>query len=339
MNFDVQLTFGDLLSLLLAIVLVFVMGLVAQWILGVHRGFWRAFVSGLIGWGAGVALSNAIFQDVDSVDDLWRTGAASLGFSLLATMLAGIVIDVIVRPRDQRNRRLLRIYHPVGRSVGAWRSPAESGRSSVRPAPAASSGGRSHPARWGGPDNALKLRQTLEDCGGMFVKFGQIASTRSDLLPPALIEELSNLRSEVRPLPPEVVATVIIDGLGMPEDEAFQSFEQEPLAAASIGQIHRARRHDGKAVVVKVQRPAVPESVRRDAAVLRWAARTVERRSDSARRIGVRGFADELIGGLEEELDFTREAANGLLLKRACERIEGVEAPRSSRTRPPGRSW
>jgi ubiquinone biosynthesis protein len=143
----------------------------------------------------------------------------------------------------------------------------------------------------------------------MFVKFGQIASTRSDLLAPPVIDELSNLRSAVRPIPTEQVRPLVEQELGHPVEESFASFEFEPLASASIGQAHRAVLRTGEPVVVKIQRPGLDDLLRRDATVLRLVARMAERRIPEAGQLGVEELAEELITGMDQELDYLREAA------------------------------
>jgi ubiquinone biosynthesis protein len=122
----------------------------------------------------------------------------------------------------------------------------------------------------------------------MFVKFGQIASTRTDLLPETVTTELQSLQSEVRPVPTDEVKAEMEAELGEPIDHAFASFSAEPLAAASIGQTHRATLKDGGPVVVKVKRPCIEELVDRDAAVLSLVARQVDRRVPAAHRFGVK---------------------------------------------------
>ena len=154
----------------------------------------------------------------------------------------------------------------------------------------------------------------LERSGGILVKFGQIASTRSDVLPAALTEELAKLRSDVRPVGAEHVRAVLEEELGEPVEQAFASFEAEPLAAASIGQTHRAVLLDGTRVVVKVQRPGIGDVVARDAAVLRWASRQLERRVEAARAVG--------LGGARQGAD--RRRAGGARLRA---RGEGGRAP------------
>ena len=179
------------------------------------------------------------------------------------------------------------------------------------------------------PETAARVAGFLEDCGGMFVKFGQIASTRADLLPPALITSLKDLQSDVKPVPVAQVHATLERELGRPADEAFASFSEEPLAAASIGQTYVARTLDGEDVVVKVRRPDVEVGVARDAAVLRWASRIADRRSAAARALGLGRVSDELIRSIGKELDYTEEAAYGRALRTAIldAHVEGIAVP------------
>jgi ubiquinone biosynthesis protein len=161
----------------------------------------------------------------------------------------------------------------------------------------------------------------------MFVKFGQIAATRSDLLPDTLTSELSNLHSNVRRLSAEEVQGVLTTELAEPVDKAFAEFDSEPLAAASIGQTHRARLHDGRPVVAKLQRPGLEDIVRRDSAVLSFVARQLDRRVEVARRVGIRDLADELITSIRAELDYGREVVAGLRLRENLGSDDGVQVP------------
>jgi ubiquinone biosynthesis protein len=180
------------------------------------------------------------------------------------------------------------------------------------------------------PETAARVASFLEDCGGMFVKFGQIASTRADLLPPALVTTLKGLQSDVKPVPSARVHATLERELGRPAKDAFASFCEEPLAAASIGQTHVARTLDGEDVVVKVRRPDVEVGVARDAAVLRWASRVAERRSAAARALGLVRVSDELVRSISKELDYTEEAAYGRALRVAIldAKVEGTAVPR-----------
>jgi predicted unusual protein kinase regulating ubiquinone biosynthesis (AarF/ABC1/UbiB family) len=123
---------------------------------------------------------------------------------------------------------------------------------------------------------ARRLRQALEECGGMFVKLGQVLSTRADLLPAGVVAELSRLQDQVAPAPPDAVRELLEAELGRPVDEVFVSLDPEPIAAASIAQAYRGRLRGGEAVVVKVQRPGVAEAVDRDLLVLAELARLAE---------------------------------------------------------------
>jgi ubiquinone biosynthesis protein len=126
---------------------------------------------------------------------------------------------------------------------------------------------------------------------GMFVKLGQVLSTRADLLPQGVVAELSRLQDQVTPAPPDAVMALVEAELGRPVAEVFASLDPEPLAAASIAQAYRGRLRGGEAVVVKVQRPGIAESVDRDLLVLAE-------------------LAGELADRLREELDFRLEARN-----------------------------
>jgi ubiquinone biosynthesis protein len=161
----------------------------------------------------------------------------------------------------------------------------------------------------------------------MFIKFGQIAATRSDLLPDTLTNELSNLHANVRRLTSEEVESVLAAELAEPVEKAFADFDSEPLAAASIGQTHRATLHGGRPVVAKLQRPGLEDIVRRDSAVLSFVARQLDRRVEVARRVGIRDLADELITSIEAELDYGREVVAGLRLRENLGSDDGVRVP------------
>lgn len=151
------------------------------------------------------------------------------------------------------------------------------------------------------------MRMAIEDLGPTFVKLGQIASTRADLLPPDYQRELALLQDHVPPEPTGAIRTVIASELGRPVEELFAWFEDQPLAAASIGQAHAARLHDGTEVVVKVRRPRAVERVEADLALLRRVALTASRRSQIAARYDVVGLVEEFADTLRAELDYVRE--------------------------------
>lgn len=158
---------------------------------------------------------------------------------------------------------------------------------------------------------AVSLRNTLEQCGGFFIKFGQVLSTRSDLFPPVFIEELSHLQENVTRLTTKQIETILTKELQKPKEELFSFFDMEPLAAASIGQVHRATlRENGKDVVVKLLRPDIVFLLRRDLDILIRFATWVSRRSAWVRSIGFLDLAKGFSAAMREETDFRIEARN-----------------------------
>ena len=164
-----------------------------------------------------------------------------------------------------------------------------------------------------------RIRVALEELGPIFVKFGQAVSTRRDLLPLEIANELAKLQDQVPPFATGEVLDILAEAFGRPADEVFQEFERTPLAAASVAQVHAARMHDGREVVVKVLRPGVHRSVRKDVAVLYAIADLAERYWPDARRLRPREVVQEFEATLAKELDLMREAANAAQLRRNFE--------------------
>jgi ubiquinone biosynthesis protein len=157
---------------------------------------------------------------------------------------------------------------------------------------------------------ARRFRRLLEELGPTFVKLGQILSTRPDLLPAAFIAELRLLQDSVTPIPLEAIRAQLTAGLGRPPEEAFASIEPEPLAAASIAQVHRARTRDGQEVAVKVQRPGIASQIRSDLQVLHALARLLEAVVEETGIYSPVGIVEEFDRAIHEELDFLHEAEN-----------------------------
>ncbi|GMU42374.1 MAG: ubiquinone biosynthesis regulatory protein kinase UbiB [Xanthomonadales bacterium PRO6] len=161
-----------------------------------------------------------------------------------------------------------------------------------------------------------RLRRALEELGPIFVKFGQILSTRRDLLPPDVADELERLQDRVAPFPGAQARELVEAELGAPIAQHYASFDETPLASASIAQVHAARLHDGREVVIKVLRPQIGERVEQDLGLLRAMAGIAERRLTHAERIRPKEVVAEIERTLRLELDLMREAANGSLLRR-----------------------
>lgn len=165
----------------------------------------------------------------------------------------------------------------------------------------------------GAPERARLL---LQELGPTFVKFGQMAASQSSRLPEEWVEELSQLQSSVAPVSADEVVQVITEELGAPPDELFGSFELEALAAASIGQVHRATLTDETPVAVKIQRPNIVPKIEEDLTIMHDAAVMLERTSEWARDFGAAKAVDEFAKSLMEELDYRHEGRNTELLGR-----------------------
>ena len=160
------------------------------------------------------------------------------------------------------------------------------------------------------PNFGVRLRRTLDDLGPTFVKFGQLLSTRSDILPEGVLSELQELQDTVRPMPAGAAQAIVERELGAPVDEVFERFDPDPLGSASIGQVHRAVLRSGEVVAVKVQRPEAPGRVESDLELMREFANFLDRRFGRRIFIDVRGLVAEFETVIRRELDYTAEAAN-----------------------------
>jgi ubiquinone biosynthesis protein len=161
-----------------------------------------------------------------------------------------------------------------------------------------------------------RTRMVLEDLGGTFIKMGQILSTRGDLLPRELMEELEKLQDDAPHFPFEEVRKTVEKDLNAGMDELFQSFEQVPLASASLGQVHRATLKTGEKLVIKVLRPEIRTSIQIDGEILLDAARFLEKRRLFKGKFNFVPLAEEIKDSLEGETDYVREAHNAERFRR-----------------------
>jgi ubiquinone biosynthesis protein len=307
----------------------------ASRLLGVRRGWLSMAIAGVIGWTVAVVVAGLLTS--------WTWSSATMVLAAVAlgpvlTMVAAVGLDLLAQPGSltQGDRSgLLTVPRPF-RTVRLAVAPLGRYREVARIA--AANGLLPRPRQGRAIDGTeVAVRRTLEQAGGMFVKLGQVASTRNDLLPAAMCAELSKLRASVAPAAREDVQPALEHALGMPVADAFATFDWDPLASASIAQVYAAELHDGRPVVVKVQRPGIESLVDRDGAALLQIAGMVERHTLLGLTSRPRELAEEFIGDLHEELDFRVEAANADALAAVTPatwrvRIPAVHQELSSRT-------
>src|SRR5437868_695771 len=173
----------------------------------------------------------------------------------------------------------------------------------------------------------VRVRMALEHLGPIFVKFGQVLSTRRDLLPEDLADELAKLQDRVPPFPAPEARRLVELAFGRPIEAIFTSFEAEPVASASIAQVHFAVLRDGREVAVKVLRPGMLVAIDDDISLMRTIARWVERWSADGKRLKPRQVVAEFDKYLHDELDLVREAANAAQLRRNMESLGLVLIP------------
>lgn len=176
--------------------------------------------------------------------------------------------------------------------------------------------------------DAKRFREMLEGLGPAFVKFGQLLSLRRDMLPESYIEELQKLQDDVAIFPGDQARAIIERELGKPVEELFAEFDETPLAAASIGQVHTAHLMDGSSVVVKVQRPGIEPIIHADINIMRFLARRLELHVPEARRFGPSDLVEEFARLISDELDYHIEARNGDRLRENFEGDPDVVVPR-----------
>lgn len=178
------------------------------------------------------------------------------------------------------------------------------------------------------PEKAAAFRKRLVELGPAYVKLGQVLSTRPDLLPESYIKELERLQDDVGPIPLEEVEQVIQEELGARLSKLFHEFDPEPIGTASLGQVHAAELRDGRAVVVKVQRPHIRAQLADDIAYFRELAAFLTEHTDAGARIDMVGIIHQLERALSDELDYRVEARNAASFRRSLAEFPRILIPK-----------
>jgi ubiquinone biosynthesis protein len=317
-----------LLHLIAVIALAVPTTLIGSRLLGVRRGWLQMTSAGVLGWVGGSAIAGALGS--------WEWGTTevlldTVVMSLLLTMVLVVGFDLLAPAGSLAKGEeagLVTVTHPI-RNAKYRVSYLTRYWELIRIARRNGLGRRSlpHGAQATPASTAVALRTTLEQAGGLFVKLGQVASTRDDLLPEEICDELSNLRSSVEPAAEAVMRRRVERHIGRPLDAVFAEFDWQPIAAGSIAHAYRARLLDGTDVIVKVQRPGLEDAFERDSRALIAAARLVQNRTPLGLSLSPVAMAQEFAAGLAEELDFTIEAANAEVLEAATPAAFDVVIP------------
>ncbi|WP_409271037.1 ABC1 kinase family protein [Neobacillus sp. SCS-31] len=173
----------------------------------------------------------------------------------------------------------------------------------------------------------VRIKGLLEELGPTFIKLGQLLSIRSDLLPDDVIRELETLQDDVPPVPIERIMEKLTSELGKPPEEIFHSFNEDYVAAASIGQVHEAVLWTGEKVMVKVQRPGIQKTVHTDLEILRDLSKLLEQHYDWAEQYNVSEITEELSNSIRKELDYIEEARNTETIALQFEKNEKIKVP------------
>lgn len=262
-----------------------------------HLDRYRQIVRLLYKYGRSEELRNAGL-DEPTMEELRAADSASVDVPVVHAVPG----DILRRQEDERAR-------------------AANGRGGRRPHR------RRRPEEPSEEGRARELADDLEKMGPTFIKLGQFFSTRGDMLPATYVHALSRLQDRVGPIPFSEVERVVFEDLGVRISKAFSYFEVEPIAAASLGQVHRACLRDGEIVAVKVQRPGLRERIRTDLEALESIANVLDRHTESGKRSNFSSMLDEFRRTLHRELDYQQEARNLETLGENLSEFELVVVP------------
>ena len=295
-----------------SVVLVAALAWASRQLLGLPVGTLRALIAGLLGFVVAYLLGRSLQAAQPGHAVAFFT--VVFGVPLIVAMIFIVAAEALVP--SGAGPGPLEVVRGVRSAVARSRRYWQISRIAVRHGlgPYLRGGRRGEDAARGRAALALSLRRALEEGGVTFTKLGQLLSTRRDLLPDEFISELARLQDRAEPAPWEQVEEVIAQSLGAPSGQVFAELQQEPAAAASIAQVHKARlRCDGGVdaeVAVKVQRPGIRATVEQDLDILQRLAVRLERRARWARSVGAVAVARGFAAAMREELDFRVEARN-----------------------------
>ncbi len=312
-------------SWLIFVIVIVLFSLVAAWIvrrlLDVEVGWLRAFLTALVVFllASPIAIWTLSEAEVYADGTFVAPGAVAVGFIAVTVgwMFAVVVIAVLTL-------EFLWPSHRMRNPISVVRDAIRRRDRARRYAQIVAIGSRHgltfyESRRRGDADGELPtaLVSAMNEAGVTFVKLGQVLSSREDVLPPAFIDALSTLQMDSSPIPWAEARAAIIDQLGVPLEQVFAEIDPEPLAAASVAQVHAARLVSGEHVIVKIQRPRARAQVTTDLDILDRLAADAEARTDWAKDYGLHALVTEFARGLREELDYRTEVANGEMLRAA----------------------
>lgn len=308
-------------------------------LLGTREVTWsRLILAVLAGTVVGATVAAVMLVDVTAPTDAMigafeerrdQVYALALPFQVLATMLAVVLIELMFsRPARRGGLRLFRPLRSVRRRIGIITRALQVVGIVIRHGLGPALGLRRGKAPSRSPQElARRARLALEDAGGMFVKLGQLVASRPDLLPPEALTELGRLHAAARPLDHGEAEQAIRAEIGRPLEEVFAAIDRQPLGSASIAQVHTARCHDGREVVIKVRRPGLLEAVERDLAIAVGLAHVAQRRTAWGRTYEVGAIAEDFALALRTELDLRVEGRHAGEMARAAEQQPRIRVP------------
>lgn len=291
-----------------ALVLLFAIG--AKRLLGAYSiSTIRTLVAAVIGYLGGFAVSAFMIRTQEADEGTARV--TGLVLALVFTMMAIVAFEVISDYRLKRRRTSPRLSVP---NPAQWvRSRTQMARRTAQISGIIARNGLGRgvdvdPGMSRSREQGRRLAAALDEAGGIYVKLGQILSTRSDLIGHEIADELSTLQQDSAPAPRSEVEPALAAALGTPIDEAFRTFDWNPLGSASLAQVYRATLPDGTDVVVKVQRPGIEDVVERDLAIISDVSSYLELRTEWGELFNLADVADEFATTVRRELDYEREA-------------------------------